>query len=447
MHIITRLCGAALAAFGIASALPSPAAAQEVTIENEAAARANPELLLGAAAQLIDRGLLPQAGALIDKAVSFGVDANKARFQRARLAERAGNLEGAAAIYREMLLAEPDALRVRLELGRIYFLLQDDAKSELQFNYALAGDLPEPVVANVRNFLAQIKSRRRYAFDFDFAIAPDTNVNAATSQRQVELYDLPFQLDDNAREKSGVGIDVSTSGRYDVPVVPGLLVRQTASLRRVDYEGGNFDDTNLAYSVGPVLRQGNTEVTAAALLGRRWYSDDGYSYYYGLRGGWQSRVADRLDLALGVQAYNLKYDDAKRLDGPRFSISANPLYALSPQSLLRGAVTVDRELAETPSERSVGFYTGLGLFTELPYGFNVYAEPGIEFRVYDAKAGGFGKPRDSVTYSFEINFRNRQLDVYGFTPVIGTVLQKRDSKVDLYDFDRVRFTLGVSRQF
>ncbi len=409
-----------------APARPEPGG--RVVIEDEAAARADPNGLVAAAAELVNRNLLDQAGTLLDRAEEFGADAQSLRFQRARLAEARGDLEAAAGFYRQMLLQDPNILRVRLELGRVYFLLGDDRKSALQFNYALAGDLPEPVVQNVRRFLRRIDARRLWGFDFDFAFAPDTNVNAATSRREVSIFDLPFELDDDARETSGIGIDVKTSGRFDVPLTDNrsVLLRQTAFVRRLDYEGGDFDDTNLALSAGPLVRLGNNqEVSASALFGRRWFGDEGYSHYLGMRAAWQGRVTDRVNLGLNVQGFRLKHDEAERLDGPRFLVGVNPLYSLTPQSLLRGSVTLDRVRASDPTERSVGLFLGIGLFTELPFGFNVYAEPGIEFRKYDSNIPGFGfDKKDSITYSFEVNLRNRQLDFFGFTPLIGTVLGK-----------------------
>lgn len=426
---------------------PSTPWAQEVVIEDEEAARANPEALLAAAVQLMERGLLDQAGTVIDRAEEYGAEINLVRFQRARLAERQGDLEAAAGFYRDMLLDEPDALRVRLELGRVYFLLEDDTKSQLQFNYALAGDLPEPVVANVRRFLRQIKARRRWALGFDFAFAPDTNINAATSKREVELFNLPFRLNDDAREESGVGIDFRLNGRYDVPLTSNVLLRQTGTLRRVDYDGGNFDDMNLALSAGPLLRRGDDEYSLAVQGGYRWFRDDRYSQFYGLRGSWRGRITDRTELQIGLQGLQLEHETNERLDGPRYSISIDPFYSLSPQSLLRGALTLDREETDDPTERSTGIFLGVGLFTELPAGFNIYVEPGIELRHYEEELVAFGDRKDSITGSFEINLRNRQLDFYGFTPLIGTILERRWSKLDFFEFERARFTLGVTREF
>ena len=120
----------------------SSARAQNVIIEDEEAARANPNKLVDAAEKLIVQGLFEQAEFLLGRAEAFGANLNAIRFARAFMAQSKGQLQQAAKLYRAILLEEPDALRVRLELGRVYYLLNDDTKAILQFRYALAGDLP-----------------------------------------------------------------------------------------------------------------------------------------------------------------------------------------------------------------------------------------------------------------------------------------------------------------
>ncbi|MEZ5837881.1 MAG: surface lipoprotein assembly modifier [Geminicoccaceae bacterium] len=426
---------------------PATVRAQEVIIDNEEAAKANPDQLVNAATELLTRGLPDEAELLLDKAESYGADVDSVRFARAFLAQTRGDLKEAEKLYRAILVDRPDALRVRLELGRVYYLLDDDAKAELQFRYALAGDLPEPVKDNVLAFLDRIRARRLWALSLNIAVAPDTNVNAAPNTRSVDILGLPFQLDEKAREKSDIGLELQTSGRFDVPVTDNLLIRQAAFLRILEYSGADYDDTSLYMQAGPLWRQPGREVQTSILLGRRWYESHGYSRSLGTRVDVRQRINPRVEAAIGLQYLYADHDEARYLDGPRYQLSSQAIWALTPQSYLRGVIALDRETADAATESNWGLFAALGYYVELPAGFGVYAEPGVQLRRFDKEGTAFGKRREDVTPRLSLNLRNRKLDLFGFTPLIGIDLEKRLSNIDLYDYQRARFVLGVTREF
>ena len=54
----------------------------------------------------------------------------------------------AIASFRVILINSPELVRVRLELARAFFLKGEDSLSQRHFESVLAGNLPEPVVAN-----------------------------------------------------------------------------------------------------------------------------------------------------------------------------------------------------------------------------------------------------------------------------------------------------------
>ena len=440
-----------------APAQEAPAQPQKrggVVIEDEAAARANPDGLVAAAAELVNRGLLDQAGALLDRAEEFGADAQSLPLPARPPRRGAGRFGGGGGVLPRHALAgsEHPAGQARTSAGSTSSSATTGRRPCSSTTRSPA-TCPSPSSTTSAVSCAGSTRGGCGASTSTSLSRPTPTSTPPTSRREVSIFDLPFELDEDARETSGIGVDLKTSGRFDVPLTDNrsVLLRQTAFLRRLDYKGGDFDDTNLALSAGPLVRLGNNqEVSASALFGRRWFGDEGYSYYLGMRAAWAGpRHRPGQPRPQRPRAFASSTDEAERLGRPAlFSSAVNPLYSLTPQSLLRGSVTLDRVRASDPTERSVGLFLGLGLFTELPFGFNIYAEPGIEFRKYDSNIPGFGfEKKNSITYSFEVNLRNRQLDFFGFTPLIGTVLEKRDSDIDLYDFERARFELGVTREF
>lgn len=84
-------------------------------------------------------------------------------------------------------------------------------------------------MANVQRFLGAICARKRWSAQFGFALAPDTNVGAASDMDTVWLPAfgtiLHFRInDDYSRPSSGIGLLAWGGGEYRHPV--GQRLRQ-----------------------------------------------------------------------------------------------------------------------------------------------------------------------------------------------------------------------------
>src|SRR5947208_352278 len=77
-----------------------------------------------------------------------------------------------------------------------------------------------------------------WTVNFAFALAPDSNQNAATSANQVNIFGLPFALDNGARKQSGIGAAGYIGGEWSPLLDDNVKVRIGANLYRVDYSGG-----------------------------------------------------------------------------------------------------------------------------------------------------------------------------------------------------------------
>ena len=169
--------------------------------------------------------------------------------------EREALLDEAIAAFRTMLIDRPDLVRVRLELARAFFLRGRDSLARRNFEQVLAGDLPPPVVANVQRFLAQIRARKRWRVYFGAALAPDSNIGAASDERFIDIHiggvALPFRRNEEELTASEVGLSLWTGGEYQHPLGDRVRLRAGGDVSRRDYAGGDFDQTNLGVHLGP----------------------------------------------------------------------------------------------------------------------------------------------------------------------------------------------------
>ena len=130
-----------------------------------------------------------------------------------------GNFSGAffgplaVARFRAMLIRDPTLPRVRLDLALAYFRAEEDSSAAYHFRQVLGDeDLPPVVRARTLAFLDTIRRRKTWSVSAAVALAPDSNINAATSSREVNLFGLPAQLSEDARQTSGVGLNATYLG-------------------------------------------------------------------------------------------------------------------------------------------------------------------------------------------------------------------------------------------
>ena len=173
--------------------------------------------------------------------------------------------------FRVILINQPEIVRLRLELARAFFLKGEDSLSQRHFERVLAGNPPEPVVANVRLFLNQIRARRRWGMHLGAALAPDSNIGGTSDEETIYIYGLPFRRDAEDLTTSGVGISVWGGGEYQVPLSDRMRLRAGADLSRREHKGSECDDIFLSVHMGPrVLVDESTEVSLLASVSRRW---------------------------------------------------------------------------------------------------------------------------------------------------------------------------------
>ena len=205
----TRPFGAVLVALvltfsltsGAAQAQPRPELSAETLIEAARAALAEDKL---DDAEFLLKGVRPGEG-----------DIDDLDFLHGTIAAERGEWQEAIRRFRAMIARNPDLPRVRLDLALAYFQAGEDGNAAHHFRLAL-GTKDLPPVVRARRLPSSTGSAAQELVDHRVAaVLPDSNINAATSARQVELFGLPASLSEDARQTSGVGVSANVSGGYE----------------------------------------------------------------------------------------------------------------------------------------------------------------------------------------------------------------------------------------
>ena len=372
--------------------------------------------------------------------------------QRPGLSEGAQDilLDEAIATFREMLVADPGLVRVRLELARAFFLKGDDRLARRHFEQVLAGGVPPAVAQNVNRYLAVMRARKRWSARFGFAIAPDTNLGGGSDQRIIYIYGLPFQRDADELTTSGIGLSLWTGGEYQYPLSDQWRIRAGADASRREYDGRRFDQSFLSLYAGPRWLIGrNTEASLLPDVQRRWTAGAPNYDAFGGRLEVGHRFTGRITANMAASIHERRYRTQDHLDGPVLDASLGGAWVVAPTVRADAALGWGRERPEQERWRHERRWFRAGVTVALPRGFTVGASGRVSWADYEGNwfPHTAGEPREDRTRSVRLSAHNRALAFKGFSPQISVVHEDRITNAQLYDYERTSGELRFVRLF
>ena len=366
-------------------------------------------------------------------------------------AAREALLDEAIAAFRFMLINRPELVRVRLELARAFFLKGEDNLSREQFERVLAGNPPDPVVANVQSFLAQIRARRRWTLHGGFALAPDTNIGATSEERIIYISGLPFERDAEELSTSGVGLSAWLSGEYQYPWGDRRRLRAGADVSRREYAGSRFDQTFVSLHGGPRWLLGaNAEASVMASAQRLWSAGDQLFDALGARIEAGRRVSRRITTNVRASYRERSYRTETHLDGPVADVMLGGAWIVSATVRADAAAGWGQERTESERWRHQRKWLRLGASVALPRGFTVGGSGEMRWTDYEGNWSPFtlgGEPREDRTRSLRLSVYNRAFAWRGFSPRLSLVHEVRETNAQLYDYRRTGGELSLVRVF
>lgn len=413
---------------------------------------------------LRSRGTLPRLLALVllfatpavaadDPSALFG--AGIAAVAEAEAAEtddlRDAALDRAINVFHTILVNEPGADRVRLELARAFFLKGDDTLARDHFERVLAGELPAAVIANVQRFLNAMRERRRWSAYFGLALVPDTNPGAASDADVIYIYDLPFRRNHYQGAESGFGLALWGGGEYRYPLDDSLCLRFGADLVHRDYPGGLFDSSLLAAHAGPcVLIDKDTEASVLLTAQRRLQAGEPTYDSPGLRIEVDRRLTDRLTMRVNATWERRNFVDSSYLDASITSLAVHAAWVVMPTVRLDGWVGYRAERTASEPWRNTTRWGSLRTTVALPWGFTVGGGAAMHLTRYQGRWFPFvrdGTSRRDTILALHASVLNRQVTVLGFSPQFVVTNERRVSNAQLHDYQRSRVELRFQRLF
>lgn len=397
---------------------------------------------------LFDAGRLQDARKLLERAQPADEDERIERLFLLGLIEvRLGFPRQAARRFEAILAQRPELTRVRLELARVYHALGRDEKARFHFEATLADELPSSVEAAVEGFLRRIDLRKRWSVSLSAAVVPESNPVKRTDRKRVLIGGVPFQLNADARESSGVGALLSAGVSFSPVVTDDLRGVFAASSAAKLYKQPDWNDVSASGEVGLARLSDKGAVSGGLRFGRRWLSGDPYSREVGpwMRGRLRMSPADRLEVNLGAAS---RYHHTQRgQNGWRVSARPGWFHAFHARTSIEAVLDLELVDARQPHHDSRMAGLGITLSHAFKNGLSISPNVSAHVRRYAGPDPLFQNTRSDRQLRIAVHVLHRALQYEGFAPYIGYSFEWNHSNIPIHTYRNHGIAFGISRAF
>lgn len=371
---------------------------------------------------------------------------NRTIFVRGLIARSRGNLREAASLFREALANDPSLTLVRAELADTLYLLEDDdgARHHLQLLMSAA---PTPQEAQgIRSFIDTIDARRPYRISTYLSIAPSTNINNGSSNDTIFFNGIPFKIDPGSRKQSGIGLAGGVSAAYTKRISEDYAAVFGIGAAGRLYEESDFNQ--LSFSQSAEIRYlHDYGHLGLGLIGSQSTSgemEDLAYYGFGPRISASQRLSqkDRVDASVAIEFRT--YPDYDNQNGTAYLGQGNWTHVFDPTLATSVNLTLARIDADDDFHTNWSYSAGLGIYKELTSGITVNLGGEIRILDYDDIAG---EGRKDDRWTATLGLTKRDIDIFGYAPVLEYSYTLNNSNVALYEYDSHTIDFRLTRDF
>ncbi len=305
--------------------------------------------------------------------------------------------------FERILKRHPHLIRVRLELAAAYYATGLDDKARAQFETSLEHELPDSVEDVVDRFLHQIDTRKTWSSSFSAALLPEDRPKKISGQDEIVLGGLPFKLDEDARPRSGIGLQLSGGIAYSPVIAEDLRGLVAISSTAKVYPRAVWNDISIATDAGLThfFRRGT--VSEGLRFAWQWRENDRYRRSIGVWMRMRLGLSDKFGLELPISLDFHKHDTRDYLDGPELVMTPSLTHFIGRRSL----IAFKLKLGRTDAEQAYHRYDLLGLSLQFKHIFendlSLTLEPYYETRSYAAQDPLLGIVRSDKLRRYRIS--------------------------------------------
>jgi outer membrane protein len=371
---------------------------------------------------------------------------SEARFRHGRLLTAQKRLVEAAVLYRMILDEQPEAGRVRLELAGLLYQMGDSRGALRMLRQAQAGGLPPEVAQVVNQFTGALRSFKPFGGSIEFALAPDSNINRATTADTLDTIIAPLQLSEDGQQQSGIGVKLGGQGYVRLPLSAKVRALGRLSGQGNFYRKSAFNDISGSAQLGLEWFTGKAQLSPSIGRTYRWYGKRLYARTDTASLNWRHRLGQKAQLDADVAIGRSKYIVNPLQSGEIYDASIGYERAFTARS--GGSITFSgqRQTAADPGYATASGGVGLLYWREIGK-TTAFVTANVRRLEADARLLLFTDRRKETYLRAGAGMTFRQIQFKGFSPLVRVSHERNMSTVGIYDYKRNAIELGISRAF
>jgi tetratricopeptide (TPR) repeat protein len=361
---------------------------------------------------------------------------------------RLGRYDAAASRLKALGERHPDWARPRVELALAYEAAGRLADARTVLVDELGRNPPSTIRRNLESRIRAIEDRMPFIGRFSIGVIPDSNVTDGTHNSTVEFLGLPFQVNDDAKAKSGVRADIAIGGttrtawRQDTRLLASIDLEHSQPLTKAGTPATNARLAMAALARGMKWRL----LTGVAVqpfaqkgeLDRREYS---WFAAAGRHLAGSLGLGGSLVLTKGAYAMNADrdFEQWEAAIGPRMTLG---------QSVI---LQFDGILGQRNAEVDIYSYDRHGGSARLVVvpgnGYRIMMGGAVIRDRYQEIAFGFDRLQKDLITVATARLVNGNTVIGGFSPSIGVGYSEVRSSIDIHDKRGYSIELGLARPY
>lgn len=382
---------------------------------------------------------------LYNKESLFLLGKSAAKSQKLQLAEEN---------YEELLAQEESAHRVRLELAAVQFQQNKLEAAKQNLEIVKASRPPKKVGENIELFLGRIEKETPKEFSYTASIGYlyDDNVNAGPNEDTILIYNLPFSLSDDAREREDKAFLLKLGLTHNIYSGAYFDWASTLNFSITDYQRINaYDTQSVSMSTGPVFETEDTKYSIPMIFSRVAIGLD-YDYYYFAYGVAPQAVyslSDRSRIKTIFTWHSNDYNDDIGGDWDSVSTSAGISfqYLLTQSSFLEPSFRYGAENAKSDTNTYDYYLTGLTYYSSLYKNLSLYLNPTVSAEYYQQQVSAFNNQKRKDYVKSMTTSLSYYYDTWKLNTTFVHAYTDNSSNIELYDYGRHQLFLFFSGNF
>ena len=363
-----------------------------------------------------------------------------------------GRYPDAIFAFERVVFAQPDQLRVRLELARAHFLAGNYPAAQVEFQRVLDTNPPAGVRSNIERFLRQIQiaqrsQQRELGGWIDTRLGMDSNINSATDADNISTPLGNFTLVEDGQEQEDEFIRLEAGFGWREPTSKnGMLDLAVRWQQKDNFSSDTFDLGIGTFELGHTRKLENGRVRFGTRVQTVRLENKRFQEGYGLTASYDRSLPNDWILSLSSAATMLRFENDAGRDVDQLLSSATVLrpFGKFVHSLsLYGAAENAQSDAGDFNARDF-----LGVIYGLTYDAND-KQPFLRVGYQVAEFGGdhpvFARIRDDDTFTATAGLQWSLADDFLFTGQVNYT--DVESNIQVFEYDRLLVELGLRRNF